>query len=71
MLQTLAGFVYFAGVTAAFCYLYIDTGIQQGATDSPFTHTLIKGQGNAFVGLLLGAFALALGVEPAPPGKDA
>ena len=71
MLQTLAGFVYFAGVTAVFCYLYIDTGIQHGVTDSPFTHTLIMSQGNSFVGLLLGAFALALGVESAPPRQDA
>lgn len=65
VLQTLAGLVYFFGVALAFYYLYRDTGLQDGATDSPFTHTLIKSQGNAFVGILLGGFALALGVEPA------
>lgn len=72
ILQTVAGFIYLIGVTVAFYFLFIDTGNQGGATDSPFTHTLIKSQGNAFVGLLIGAFALALGVDPPPPtGVDA
>lgn len=42
VLQTLAGLVYFFGVARAFYFRYSNTGLQNGVTDSPATHTRIK-----------------------------
>lgn len=62
-LQTIAAYAYLIGLIMAAYYLYRDS--QVDPKDSPFTHTIIRSQGAAFWGVLIGVLALVLGVEPA------
>lgn len=63
-LQTYAGYSYLLGLVMAFVFLYYDAGIE-GSTNTPFTHVIIKSEGQAAIGVIIGVVALVLGVRPA------
>jgi hypothetical protein len=69
LFQTVAAYVYFAGLIIAAYFLYGEADTHE-TLESPFTHIIIKTQGMALVGVIIGIVALALGVEPAQSDGD-
>lgn len=65
LLQTIAGYVYFAGLLIASWFFVKDLNGEVAATlESPFTHVIIKTCATALLGVIMGVLALVLGVRP-------
>jgi hypothetical protein len=68
LLQTGAAYVYLFGLLVAGVYLYRDLQPPTTETlDTPYTHLIIKTCGTSLAGVIVGVFALALGVKPQKP----